>query len=260
MAYTKKKPKVSTGGDKNKRRRERQKLGLLRDLDVRPTTKKRYEEAVAKFFQWASRRHISLNVSMAALDESLSDYIEHVWESGDPRGWATDAYSGLLKFVPRLRGECKESRRLINTWDRNELPNRAPPILEDEVWAMAGYAAKALDLEFAAACFLGFLGVLRTGEILNLTKAAVELNSEQKSMVLSLGLTKSAQRSGLEEQVIVESEAAYILVAAICADKLPGDYLFATSEYDFRQKFDDNKRCIVLLKLSLHLREHNFVQ
>ena len=107
---TTKNKKVSTGGDKDKRREERAKLGSLRDLDVQPATKLRYEQAVPNFFKWAALRHISLDISVSALDEALADYIEHVWESGDPRGWATDAYSGLLKFVPRLKGECKASK------------------------------------------------------------------------------------------------------------------------------------------------------
>ena len=86
----------------------RGRLGKLRDIVIAKSTRIRYDEAVKRFFSWTE--------TSACRDEDTQDqmaeYVEALWEDGDPRAWAGDALSNCsitfqtLKDILKRDGVC----------------------------------------------------------------------------------------------------------------------------------------------------------
>ena len=88
----------------------------------------------------------------------------------------------------------------------NEVPNRAPPLPEEALHMMVGYAIAKAEYLFALSLLVGFYGTLRTGEILNLKSSDVSIHTAQGPAVISLGLTKGGKRQGASESVSLTVE------------------------------------------------------
>ena len=94
----------------------------------------------------------------------------------------------------------------MKAWVTNEVPNRAPPLSLDALHTMVGYCLfKNLPL-FALSLLLGFHGLLRTGELLNVQARHLSIKSPKGPAVLSLGLTKAGKRQGAAESVTVHND------------------------------------------------------
>ena len=129
-------------------------MGTLRELQLQLRTLKRYREALERYFEWLDSNEFDSPGSRTEADELLADFVEFCWDAGAPRGHAADAICGLQHFVPTLRGELKLSWQLLKTWDRHEVPSRAPPLLSRQVLAMAGFALERRGHWRALACHL----------------------------------------------------------------------------------------------------------
>ena len=187
------------GRTREKRIAVRKTLGPLKALTVQARTKDRYELARKGFYSFLSRNQIPLPHKRQDLDPLVSEYIEFLWVSGEGRSKANDTVAGLQDKDPKLRGSLPASWRLLKTWSLNEIPNRAPPIPEMVVHAMAGHALLSNDVAFALSVLIGFYSMLRTGELLGIASNHISLNSPTQVRVISLGLTKGGQRQGALE-------------------------------------------------------------
>ena len=114
---------------RKERQNERRRLGKLRNNMVGVSTLERYRKAVVKFLCWIICGSLLMPRRMWDLDPVLSDYVEHLWEEGDGISFANDTLAGLLHYRPRLKDYLPMSRKLIKTWNKKELPARAPPPL-----------------------------------------------------------------------------------------------------------------------------------
>ena len=128
---------ATRGTSRAGRAAQRRALGQLRDLCVQDATRRRYVSAVRAFIAHLLLRSPVLPGTAAALDRALADFFEDLWDSGEPRGTAGDAMSGLALFVPRLRGALPTAHRYYGAWVRAELPARAPPLPELFAYALA---------------------------------------------------------------------------------------------------------------------------
>ena len=189
------------GLTKEARAKVRKQLGSLQSLTVQPKTKAKYENARKKFYSFLRESKISLPSQREALDGLLADYLEHLWSSGEGRGLASDTIAGLQDYDARLRGHLLGSWRLLKTWHVNEVPNRAPPFPESVLLAMVGWSEFNHHHLFALSLMLAFYGLLRTGELHDVTSTALTMSSAKSVAVLSLGLTKSGKRMGASESV-----------------------------------------------------------
>ena len=191
------------GRTKEDRIEQRRQLGRLRDLAVQPATKKRYDLALEKFFTFLRYENLQLPRKRELLDAIAAEYLEHLWASGEGRALASDSIAALQHMEPQLKGKMPESWRLLKVWGQNEMPNRAPPFPETVVHAMAGRALLKNDPDFALSILVGFYGMMRTGEVLDLLPRQVQVSSNQGPAILSLGLTKSGKRQGAEESITI---------------------------------------------------------
>ncbi len=157
---------MSTGD----RAEKRQRLGPLRGLTVQPSTRKRYDHAIDDFLKFLKTNHLSLPKQREKLDPLVGDFLEHLWSSGQGRALGSDCVAGLQDMDPKLRGQLPGSWRLLKTWAINEIPNRAPPLPEHVLHAMCGWAVLKQHYGFAVSLLLGFYGMLRTGELLEVRR------------------------------------------------------------------------------------------
>eukprot|EP00435_Cladocopium_sp_Y103_P018121 s4303_g4.t1 len=102
------------------------------------------------------------------MDSLVCDYLEHLWSSGAGRALACDTLAGLQDYQPNLRNHLPGAWRLLRAWHVNELPNRAPPLPEQVVQAMAGWAFFKGYVSFGISLVVAFYSMLRTGELLGL--------------------------------------------------------------------------------------------
>lgn len=116
--------------------RERQRLGSLRNLAVQPATRVRYEKDLNRFLTFLHDEGLQLPTRREWSTSSISGSRGkgEVWP---PMPWHRYKIS-MQKFggSSRLPGAW----RLVKTWVTHELPNRAPPVPETVLHAMAGWA------------------------------------------------------------------------------------------------------------------------
>ena len=94
---------VVEGRTREQRIEQRKALGSLKSLAVQPATKKRYEAALNRFFDFLRFEGISLPKQKQALDDLVSEYVEHLWSSGEGRALASDTLAGLQNLEPHLK-------------------------------------------------------------------------------------------------------------------------------------------------------------
>ena len=194
------------GCSQAERKKRRAELGSLQSLTVQPKTRVRYEKALEQF--WAFLRHEGLAFPRGTheLDRLLSVYVEHLWSEGYGRALAADTVAGVQDAQPNVRKQLPSTWRLLKAWNVNDIPSRTPPLPEEALQTMVGYAIFKKEYQFAISLLVGFYGVLRTGELLGLTSAGISVSSERGPAVIALGYTKGGQRQGAAESVSLTSE------------------------------------------------------
>ena len=214
----------------------RKSLGTLRELTVQPVTKARYAQARENFYTYLRDHHLTLPNHGVALDAIVSDYMEHLWATGAGRTEGSNILAALQDAQPQLKGKLLESWRLLKTWTTHEVPNRAPPLPLEVLHAMVGYATFKQNCRLALSFLLGFHGLLRTGELLQIKGSQVSIRSPRGPAVISLGLTKSGKRQGAAESVT-------IYVEDVCrrlyqwVQNSPSNQLLAGPAHQWRKEF-----------------------
>ena len=228
------------------RAKYRKTLGPLRGLTVQPVTKQRYQQSLNEFFQYLKDEHLLFPSSPAQLDNLVSDYLEYLWAKGLGRSAASNILAALQDQQPKVKGKMPQAWRLLKAWVTHEVPNRAPPLPLDILEAMVGYSLFKEDFAFALTLLLGFHGLLRTGELLQLQGAHISVSSPKGPAVISLGWTKSGKRQGAAESITIHVED-------ICRRlhqwkrMMPSHQLLAGPGHLWRQKFNN-----ILQALSFH--------
>ncbi len=72
---------------------------------------------------------------------------------------------------------------LLGTWQRLEVPSRAPPISELVLKGLAGYAWSCQRYDIACLLLTGFHAMLRAGEMLGITREAVAIHTETSGVL-----------------------------------------------------------------------------
>ena len=240
-----KKVKKHEAQTKEGRRKERQELGSLRSLTVQPKTKARYQQGLDRFFEYLASEGLQLPKKRDHMDDVVSDYLEYLWSDGEGRAVANNFMAALQDFDPKLKGALPGSWRLLKTWTTHEVPNRAPPLTESLINAMAGWAFFNEKLSFGLSLLLAFHGLLRTGELLSLQAHHFHILSPVEPAVISLGLTKSGKRQGAAESVTLTDKNVLKILWAWKQSASPHAFL-TEKPHRWRQTFNE---CLDSLKL-----------
>ena len=228
------------------RAQQRRKLGTLKQLTVQPATRRRYNKATEAFMAFLAAEGKVLPRNKSQMDPLVCDYIEHLWSNGAGRALACDTLAGLQDIQPNLRNQLPGAWRLLKTWHVNEITNRAPPLPEHVVHAMAGWAFFKGFYSFGVSLLVGFDTMLRTGELLGLRSSQMISSAKDKQILISLGLTKGGKRQGAAESVILGFEPAVSLVQHWKVKAQAGTPL-AISPASWRKMFND---CLASLDLT----------
>ena len=218
------------------RKRERQALGTLQSLVVAPATRKRYLEAVSRFLAFLKMHGYSYPRCFAVLDGRVSEFIESLWHSGDPKSFASDCLSGLGHFVPQCKKFLVGSWRLHGSWTRAELPARALPFTPVIVYALAQLSFQQGWPDLAILLLLGFDRYARTGELFSAKKGDFTWNAAASRLVWSLPLTKGGQRTGAQESLVINDPWLIGALRNFVAPLAPGDLLRSASPGVLRQR------------------------
>eukprot|EP00438_Fugacium_kawagutii_P023234 Skav220498 [mRNA] locus=scaffold1191:96285:97199:- [translate_table: standard] len=184
--------------------RQRARAGVaLEDRAITAKTRLRYYIAVQRVLPL-------LEQSQTDPDEILAAWIESEYEEGSPITGIGDALSGLHHFAPWLRNQLRRAWRLFRLWRKTEKPRQAPPLPESIVHAFLGRSLELGDVNLAVAVALGFFGLLRTGELINLCPHHLLLGP--KDIIIRLGLTKTGLRRHQDENVVIRHPKVWLLV------------------------------------------------
>jgi integrase len=219
----------------------RRRLGSLQSLRIAPRTAARYESALRRFFEHLNLEGEAVGRTPAANDLQAARYIEHLWEQGDGKSWATDLLSALVWTSPNLKRQLLTSWGLIRAWGIHELPTRAPPLPRASFFALAQALTNAGHQDVGLGVVLAGHCLLRTGELLNLAWKDVELDGSLLRGALNLGITKSGARRGIAESVSVTQPwlIAMLFTYRQHHNKQPGDRFISLSSSAFPKTFAD---------------------
>ena len=196
-----KKTLVVKSQTKQGRKEPRKKMGTLKSLTVQPRTKECYQAGLQRFYAYLQKEGLLLPYKHDLMDPLVADYIEYLWADGEGRATASNFLAALQDSQPRLKGLLLLSWRLMKAWTTNEVPNRAPPMTEAVLKAMAGWSFFLEEHKFGLNLLVGFYGLLRTGDLLSLQAWQIHMISPNEPAVISLGFTKSDKRQGAAESV-----------------------------------------------------------
>ena len=228
-----KRRKVIVGPSRLDRARARSGLGSLAFLQVTPGAARRYSKAVRRFLQWVMLLFGSYPNNWDELDVALGDYIQACWLEGDSRATVADAICGLQHYL-RKRRVLSFSWKLLNIWEKYEVPNRIPPLSSDMLFALCGIFVSQGDFEMSVVLILAFDCLLRTGEVLDLQCCHVAWTDCKFSLAI---FGKSGARYGVHEEVVSTDEFCFALLRKLLTQKSPMERVYGGTVKSFRQKF-----------------------
>ena len=167
----------------------------------------RYRRQIRRFFDYLHDNGFELPQDLETLDDLVSDYIDHIYQDDYPINFGNDLVSGLKRLYPRCRRHLEISSSFMRNWTKALHRNRALPLPKDLLLAMAAAALLKGKPRLSLALLIGFLGLLRTGEILALNKAMLSVHGDGSLLVITLPETKSGHRRGECEHVLIYDKA-----------------------------------------------------
>ena len=193
-----------------------------------------YATAVAAFLAWLQSYGMVPASGEEALDAQVSEYIEHLRESGADRNEAGFTLSGV-QFSLKKKRILGGSWQLLKVWQKLEMPSRAPPLpeLALKAWVFVAMSWELFDV--AVLLLLAFSGFLRTMECLTLEVWQLEVQAHHQALVIHLPHAKSGVRRGVHELVTVYDGGVALLVQLLLARLPPHGRILQRTEYMFRK-------------------------
>ena len=164
----------------------------LSHASITRLTVEKYISAMNSFFQWRRAEGLSTNPDFPELDMQLGTYLNHLYQQDMPLYLGTNCIAGFKKFHPRCKRHIDTACSWLNNWSRIIVKVHAMPLHVNLVKAFVSFGILKKELDFALATYVGFLGLLRGCEILNLRMSDVQSRGADQ-VVLILRDTKGAK-------------------------------------------------------------------
>ena len=219
-----------------KAQRKKARCGLkLHETGLKASTLKKYREAVHQALEQWDFCSIQYE-NVVAFDLELGDFLEHSYEEGESIAFAGNLICGLQVFLPFLRRHLPYSWHLFSLWRRNERCWQATPMGDDLLWALVGKTLESQQLEMGMLLMLGYFGLLRTGELVNLRVGDLRVSSSE--VVIFIAAPKSSSRRGQGEHVVIrEMTVVHFVSTFLQLHKDRKAAVWATSAQRFRDEF-----------------------
>ena len=235
---TSKRKVIAAKVSKEQRKEERKKIGRLRHQVVSSKTEERYERMFHQFLQFQGLTRHFVMPATPIFDDMVSEFVEHLWEEGEPKSAANYALAAIQFFKPQAKHNLPWSWKLVKVWNSVEMPQRATPLTPDLVLSLAGQALKWRQHEFGWLLIVGFTLFLRTGELLTLRVQDIVL--ARNGGVVYLAPSKGAKRQFLPlERVEISEKITVLAFQQLIKGKMPGDPLWSQSRPQFMTLWHD---------------------
>ena len=158
----------------------------------------------------------SYPTSFLKLGRFLCQFVQDLCADGEPKGYASDAFSGIGNFIPACKPHMIAAWRLHAAWGRAELPCRAPPFTPFTpftpllLYALAQAAFNGGWRETTVLLILGFHTFARSGELLRARCKDFVLSAT--SGTWTLPFSKSGQRTGNVESILLHDRFVCVAV------------------------------------------------
>ena len=229
------------------RKKRRQRIGgCLEDRGITQKTRQRYFTAV--------RQVLPRIENTKDIDAEVGQWVEERFAAGASITSISDTLCGLQHYCRGLKGQLTTGWRLFKIWRRVERPKQAPPLPYPVFLGLLGCALQFEDLELAVLLSLGFWGMLRTGEMLQLTRQQVFCG--KRDLVVQLGYTKTGLRRAIDENVQVSEPIALLICKSYseCTNDGGNQRIWSRTNKEFRETFD---HLLTQLKLGRTFRPYS---
>ena len=189
----------------------------LRDMGIATGTLRIYKREVSQFLNYLDACSISYPSTYHELDLLLADYINTLFQEGEPISRAGWVLSGMKRLFPRCRKELQTSQQWYTNWTRSHVPQRATPITWNIVQGFLGLCIEQRWYSLALTILLNFVFFLRTGEALGLAFEHLSLDHSSHSVVLNLRYTKASKQF---QQFVAHSDPHFFVIVSYLASNL----------------------------------------
>ena len=164
----------------------------------------KYNLAIKRFFVWLNSAEKTLPVSLVELDEAIGEYINHLNQDDLPVGWASDVVCGFNRFYPKCRKSLQISAGYLRNWNKSVSRTQALPLTPDILMSLIVVSPMRGETRLALAFLFGFACLLRTGEIVSLTRRQLTFLGGGTQLHIALLGSKGAKRLGRPESVMLK--------------------------------------------------------
>ena len=217
---------------------------FLQSHAIQPKSQERYRSAVLAFLRWRSSRapvlHGSVDqLDLSTIDRDVSDYIHHLYYTGEAQYHAANTVYGLEFFNGSIKGHLRLSKLALRGW-RNLEPGRVyPPLTWDMAVLVALQLRRSGEHAASVAVLLMFDCYLRIGEMADLRvrdvvdSSSARMGSAYRGMAVILRRTKTGRNQSVDVRRAIVRELLQELVRGMP----PNAKVFATSSERFRRHF-----------------------
>ena len=180
------------------------KQGHVKYAGLQLGTIHKYMLAINCFFVWLNSAEKYLPVSLDELDEAIGEYINHLYQDDLPVGWASDVVCGFKRFYAKCRKSLQISGGYLRNWNKSVSRTQALPLTSDILMSMVVVSLMRGETRLALAFLFGFTCLLRTGEIVSLTRRQLTFLGGGTQLHIALPDSKGAKRLGRPESVMLK--------------------------------------------------------
>ena len=207
----------------------------LREVGLASSARVRYTRQVRAFLEFTVHRHGAYPCSFQHLDFELGEYINLLYQEGEPASYAADCLAGLQRLYPACRRQLPTAWQYYSNWQTEALPQRALPLPTFAVKGMAAACGLLGRWDLAALLILGFVGLLRTSELAHLQLQHVRV-ARPDLAVVALPLTKTTRRKKGAEVVTVHDPTVIRIVERALSEAV-GAALYQRQAHVFPAEF-----------------------
>ena len=195
----------------------------LRHCGIVLSTRKRYETQLRKFFLFLDNVMLPIPSCHRDLDKALAEFIDHMFQEGEPLSYAGDLLSGVSRWLPGTRAKIPTARLWYKNWRREVVRHRALPIPASILKGLAGVALAVGRADLAALLPLGFLCMLRTGELYSLKQKEV-IFGPNDTAIITLRQTKTSGPN--THSSVLEDAVGVRALRVACRGLQPNDAIY----------------------------------
>lgn len=203
-----------------------------------PSTRMKYFPAVQQFVAWGVKNGED-PLDAAEMDEILTDYLHHLYETDGGRAKANNTYYGLIARVPQLRYSLPMSLQCLRAFAKLLPSTSYPPVTWDVAVVIAVQMWRHGWLRGGVAVLLAFDCLLRIGELMALRREDISFPGDARMPATFSGVLIRIRvaKTGRNQSVVVRDAALQVLLRSLVAETASGQLIFPFTPNVFRERF-----------------------